>query len=114
MVPYANWKQSPKEQGNIVLVQNVFSCPDIEKSYLECVSQRRKKKKKNWQCTSDKESKTPTVEKLSLVEITDTNQPLLSKYFCNFNQTLGNVKLDWSAVIALALICLELTLHSWR
>lgn len=55
----------------------------------------------NWQFTSDKASKTPRMEKLSLVEITDMNQPLLSKYFYYFNQMLGNRKLDWSKVISL-------------
>lgn len=54
------------------------------------------------------------MEILSLVEITDMNQPLLSKNFCNFNQMLGNVKSDWSKVISLALFFMELTFHSWR
>lgn len=30
------------------------------------------------------------MEKLSLVKITDMNQTLLSKYFCDFNQMIGN------------------------
>lgn len=68
----------------------------------------------DWQFTRNKESKTPTMEKLSLVEITDMNQQLLSKNFCNFNQMLGNVKSDWSKVISLALLFMELTFHSCR
>lgn len=66
----------------------------------------------NWQFTTDKESKTPTMEKISFMEITDMNQLLLSKYPCDFNQMLGNVKSDWFKVFSLALIFMGLTLHS--
>lgn len=38
------------------------------------------------------------MEKLSFMEITDMNQLLLSKYLCDFNQMLGNVKCFFSSL----------------
>jgi len=52
------------------------------------------------------------MEKLSLVEITDMNQLLRSKLFCDFSQILGNVKSDWFKVTPLALFFIGLPLHS--
>lgn len=54
------------------------------------------------------------MEKLSFMEIIDMNQLLLSKYLCDFNQMLGNIKSDWFKVFSLVLIFMGLTLHSWR